>query len=374
MNSAAVRFATGLALAFLAAEFCLAADASRTVPTRPAPPRATAPAPAVAGPAARVTLRVAGVEYVEVGEVARWLGLKGAWTDRSRAYVFTDPANSKHTLKLEANGREAWVDGLWLHLGNPTVVRSGKLYLGRIDLERSLGPIMRPHTAAPPMARPTVIALDPGHGGGDPGMENKPLALQEKALTLDVSLRLKKNLEAAGFKVVMTRTDDRTFSPEKKKDLPARADFANRHSADLFVSIHFNSLFPDTKTAGAEIYVYTPQGQRSTQSWGAGEADDAAKEPAAVNRYDGWSALLAHHVHRAVVSKLGSRDRGHKTMHALVLQDLQCPAVLVEALFLSSPTEARRAATPAYRQQIAEALAAGVRDYVTALDAARPKS
>jgi N-acetylmuramoyl-L-alanine amidase len=379
MSSAAFRRALGAALCLAAISSHAANDAGtaaataatpRLSPTRPGSP----PVPAVRATATpRSSLRVGSTEYVSVTDVAIWLGMKGAWTEPARKLVLTDKANPARKLELEANRRDAYFGGLWIHLGNPTVFRGGHLYVSRTDLERCLGPIVRPETNGAPLPRPRVIALDPGHGGGDPGMENKPVGLQEKALALDISLRLKTRLESEGFQVVMTRIDDRTFSSEKRIDLPARAAFANRNRADLFLSIHLNSLFPDTKTAGAEIYVYTPAGQRSTQSWGLREEDDTKRENSPVNRFDGWSSLLAHRLHRAVISGLKTPDRGQKTKHLLVFQDLECPAVLVEALFLSNPNEARRVATPEYRQQIAETLAAGVRDYVATLDALRAR-
>lgn len=379
MASAAFRHALCATLCFTAVSGHAASDSGgvgtapatpRLAPSRPGSPPTTG---ARAIPAPRTSLRLGATEYVSATDVAIWLGMKGAWTEPARKLVLTDKANPARKLELEANGRDAYFDGLWIHLGSPTVYRGGHLYVSRTDLERCLGPIVRPETNGAPLPRPRVIALDPGHGGGDPGMENKSLNLQEKAVALDISFRLKQRLESEGFQVVMTRTDDRTFSPEKRTDLPARAAFANRNRADLFLSIHLNSLFPDTKTSGAEIYVYTPAGQRSTQSWGVREEDDTKRESSPVNRFDGWSSLLAHRVHRALIAGLKTPDRGHKTKHLLVFQDLECPAVLVEALFLSNPTEARRVATPEYRQQIADTLAAGVRDYVATLDALRSK-
>ena len=78
-------------------------------------------------------------------------------------------------------------------------------------------------------------------------------------------------------------------------------------------------------------------------------------------------------MHRDVIASLKTLDRGQKTMHSAVLRGLDCPGVLVESLFLSNDAEARRAAAPAYRQQIAEALCAGIADYADVIDSLRPK-
>lgn len=336
----------------------------RIAPARPTP----LPQPPPAKPLA--VTRIGGVEFVSTADIAARLSLKFAWLEPARRAVMYDKFVR---LEIASDSREVAVDGLRVFLGNAVAARGGQLYLSRIDYERALLPLLRPEFVPGVPPPPKIIAIDPGHGGKDDGMENLRLGLKEKVLALDVALRLKKLLEAAGYKVVMTRTDDRTFSPEKKIDLPLRARLANRAGADLLVSIHFNSLYPDKKTNGTEIYTYTPQRQRSTTSWSFGEADDTRSDAAPVNRYDAWSSLLAHAMHREVLGRLKTDDRGQKTKHLLVLQDLNCPAVLVESLFLSNDLEARLAATPAYRQQIADSIAAGVRSYVTVLENVRPK-
>jgi N-acetylmuramoyl-L-alanine amidase len=152
-----------------------------------------------------------------------------------------------------------------------------------------------------------------------------------------------------------------------------RTEIANRAGAQLFLSVHFNSLYPDTKTRGTEVYVYTPPHQRSSGGLTIGKGDDS-KPMQPVNRFDPWSSLFAHQLHRNVVSELGTPDRGQKTMHLAVLQDLNCPAALVESVFLSNETEARLAATTGYRQRIAESLAQAIRDYAAVVDAVRARA
>ena len=174
--------------------------------------------------------------------------------------------------------------------------------------------------------------------------------------------------------MVLTRRDDRQLAPKKEADLQQRAIIANSAGADLFVSIHFNSLFPNTRVGGTEVYVFTRPGQRSDTSWGIGQADDTESDSSPVNRHDAWTSVLAHALHRETIAGLKTADRGHKTKHMAVLRGLTCPGVLVESLFLSNEAEARRAATPAYRQQIAAAMAAGIRSYAATLESVRPKS
>ena len=344
-----------------------AEPASRSVPTRPA----TA-APVSGRLASLPVTRILGVEFVPLREGAAMLGLKTMVAESPRKFILADPPVR---VELEADSREMAVNGLRVFLGDPTVWRGGQLYMSRIDFERRLTPMVRPAfgPACPPP--PRVIALDPGHGLPDNGFENEKFDLKERILTLDVAQRLKKLLEAKGYRVVLTRTDDRALSPEKKIDFPLRDQVANRASADLFVSIHFNSLFPDTKTSGTEIYTFAPRMQHAADWWGdtRKEDPDVEREEASVNRYDFWSVVLAQALHRSVLASLRTADRGAKLKHLGVLRNLDCPGVLVESVFLSNDGEAKRAATPAYRQQIAEALAAGIGAYAGTLETLRPK-
>jgi N-acetylmuramoyl-L-alanine amidase len=89
------------------------------------------------------------------------------------------------------------------------------------------------------------------------------------------------------------------------------------------------------------------------------------------NRHDPANVLLGYQVHRALLNSLKTSDRGFKRARFAVLRPLKCPGLLVEAAYLSNDTEARRVGTPAYRQQIAEAIAAGIRGYGETLTALR---
>jgi len=352
-----------------------------------APTRPIGSAPVTSGPASTAVQRptsaassrlaslpiahVSGMELISLRDVAAMLGWKLDWAESARRLTLTGNGGR---VELTSGSREVSVNGLRLFLGHPTVQKNGALYLTKTDFQRELMPLLEPSLLGPLLGRPRVVVIDPGHGGADQGMENRPLGLKEKILTLDVAQRLKKLLEARGYTVVLTRNDDRQLGPDKQADFLARADITNRAKADLFVSIHFNSLYPDTKTSGTEVYTFTRAGQRSDRAWGFSEKDDGETKPAEVNRFDPWSSLLAHSLHREVIGSLKTFDRGQKTMHAAVLRGLNCPAVLIESVFLSNDAEARRAATPEYRQQMAEALASGIGAYADALEKLSPKS
>ena len=247
-----------------------------------------------AAPAPLPVERFDRTEYVSAVDAADRLGMRLSWRAAGRQLAISDSA---HRMELTAESREASVDGLKLYLGSSVVSRGGRLYICRADYERRLLPLVRPAWCGAPPRAPIVIAVDPGHGGVDHGTENLRLGVQEKTVNLDVGLRLKRLLEDAGFKVVITRTND------TKVELPLRALIANQAGADLFVSIHFNSLTHDTQTHGTEVYTFPLQAQRSDQSWGERENDS---EPLAspVNRFDCWSSILGDAVHRSLLNTL----------------------------------------------------------------------
>jgi N-acetylmuramoyl-L-alanine amidase len=362
MHHAAARFAACAALVLLGfAAACGAADsvAVRTVPTRPGQTNA-----AVALPVTRVD----GVEYYDLERATARLGLKLRGRD-GKKFVYGDN-NSRLVID---EGRDISVDGSKVFLGTPVIARQGRLLVGKIDFEACLAPLLAPELVAAEPILPKVITLDAGHGGSDNGMLNPRLGMKEKDFTLDVALRLKRILETAGCKVVLTRKDDRELAPDKLSDLRKRTEIANRAKSDLFVSIHFNALEKDTKTGGTEVYTFTRAFQRSDESAGAGKKDDAEREPAPVNRFDPWNTLLGQSIKLALLRELKTFDRGSKTMHSGVLRGLNCPGVLVESVFLSNDAEAKLVKTPAYRQQIAQGIADGIRAYADTLEKLRIK-
>lgn len=344
----------GLTWAWLAVALSAAEAPTRAAPRRPGAASAAATAAAERKVEKRggwdvSSRRVGNVEGVELARVAEALGLAYAWSGGNAKAVLTGEGAR---AELPTGTRDVEVNGLRVFLGQPVMVEGGKVFVSRTDFERVLAPLLRPGTGVTPIAKPKTIVLDPGHGGKDHGT-----SVNEKTYALDVARRAKPLLEAAGFRVVLTRTED-VFIGKRE-----RAILANTNRADVFVSIHFNALPKDTKTSGIEIFSFAPRGQRSTDSWSPGKTDDAESAAAAVNRWDYWSSVLAQALQGRLVRDLQAFDRGKKIAHWGVLRGLNCPGVLVECGFLTSETEAKKIATEAYRQRLAETLAAGVQDY-----------
>ncbi|HEX2862899.1 MAG TPA: N-acetylmuramoyl-L-alanine amidase [Lacunisphaera sp.] len=291
-----------------------------------------------------------------IEELARHYGLKGTRINGHRTLRLQSQWT---TLEFTAGSREASWNGIRLFLGEPVQAKGRSLQLARSDWLATVRPLLDPK-AGPAPGRLGLIVLDPGHGGNDPGTENRAFKYQEKTFTLDVAQRLQRDLERRGYRVALTRTSDVRLKRTQAADLRERAERANRQRADLFVSIHFNALSNQPKVHGVETYTLTPAGQRSTAA-PRRTIGDSKVQPG--NRHDHWNTVLAGALHRSLLDRLGAADRGLKRARWGVLRPVNCPAVLVEAGFLSNRAEAAKIGTAAYRQQIAEALGEGIGAY-----------
>jgi len=341
----------------------------------------TAPGPVLAGPPSTLPLpatpvraaptrpnklwnftRLRGTDYVSLRDVAERFGLKAAWTRAAVTQTLSDARGTR--FNFEGNQRDFFFDGARIFLGAPVLYEKDSLWVTKLDLIKIIAPLFRPadHAMYLPATVPRLIVIDAGHGGIDPGTENKKLGVNEKTFTLDVALRLKKLLEAQGWRVLLTREEDRELSRAKILDLQLRADYANKQKADLFMSIHFNAA--DESVSGVEVYSLPAQFMLSS---GSELKDDLTNQVFPNNRFDYANLLLGSELHRALLATLKSPDRGYKRARWGVLRPVECPAALVECAYLSNQAEARRVATPEFRQKIADGLAAGLQNYSMAI-------
>jgi N-acetylmuramoyl-L-alanine amidase len=235
-------------------------------------------------------------------------------------------------------------------------MRNGAAYVPPVDLTTTLQPLLWPPRQPKQV---TSICLDPGHGGKDPGhLAGKE---QEKKYTLLFARELGDQLSKAGFKVSYTRSNDSFV------DLTTRSEVARKRNADLFVSLHFNSVDGPGAEAvkGVEVYCMTPAHTSSTNARGEGSAMGSC----AGNRFDSRNILLAYQMQKALVTKLGLEDRGVRRARYAVLRNAEMPAVLIESGFLSNREESKRIYDAKYRRQLAQAIVQGVQDYKKAIGA-----
>ena len=289
-----------------------------------------------------------GHTYVRLGDWARTYHFQITWPPQSKEVCLTNRLNS---LVLTIDSRKAEINHVTVWLSVPVAQHHGIVYLSPLDLKSMIHPVFYPPKTAGG-AKIKTICLDPGHGGKDPG--NQEGRTQEKYCTLLLAKEVSSLLNKAGFKVLLTRNADRFV---EKLDRP---EFANRHRADLFVSLHYNSTEGGGNEAkGVETYCLTPPSARSTNT--RGEAGDTRF--AAGNIQDTRNALLAYRIQKTLINKLPLQDRGVKRARFAVLRTATMPAVLIECGFMSDPAEAKRIFDPAFRTRTAQAIVEGLLAY-----------
>ncbi len=329
----------------------LLGDRPTTPPTRPEPQPRDTPPPA------RAEVEVTdSASHVDLTRLASSMNLERSW-DRDNGHMILADPGSRLRLQFNSNSRSFRLNGMRIFLGEPVQEGRNTLYVSQVDYLSIVRPLLSPRAVPPPGGPLRTIVLDPGHGGRDPGTRNPDLGLTEKEMTLDVAFRLRDILEAEGYRVVLTREDDTYVTLEQ------RATIANRIEADLFISIHFNAV-DDPSVSGTETFILTPRYHRST---GQNTRRSWDREEHSGNRFDHWNAVFGYYVQRQLLHDLRTFDRGIKRARFSVLREVSCPAVLVEAGYLSHPREARRIGSSEYRDLLARSLAAAVDHYGSTL-------
>lgn len=223
-----------------------------------------------------------------------------------------------------------------------------------------------------PLAIKTIV-IDPGHGG-DPGAISET-GVTEKEITLDIALRLRRLMKDSPFEVLLTRESDRRIS------LDERVAFANKHKADLFISIHVNWMEPHSMRA-LETYYVGPTDDPATLKLASRENRDSELslsdykhilEKIYVDARRDESRALAKSVQSQLYHSLKSKNpqlvnRGVKTAPFVVLIGTEMPAILVEVACLSNEDEVELLTKEDYRESIALALSRGIRNYASRLN------
>ncbi len=202
--------------------------------------------------------------------------------------------------------------------GNAGISRTGSAVANLVPT----GPIVVPR--AP---NETVVVLDAGHGGNDPGAVRGDV--QEKEVTMRIIAKLKKVLESKGARIVLTRSDDTFVSLED------RVKITNAVGPNLFLSVHINSLESTSNVYGIETYFQTDR-----------------------------SRPLADRVHGSLVGGLGAPDRSVRKARFYVINHTPVPAILAEVGYITHKGERDRLVSSDYQQKVANALARGVMNYL----------
>ncbi|MBN6112048.1 N-acetylmuramoyl-L-alanine amidase [Xanthomonas bonasiae] len=241
---------------------------------------------------------------------------------------------------------------------------------------RPVMPSAPSRVAMKPGMRPLIVAIDPGHGGQDPGAMG-PTGKREKDVTLAIGRELARQINATpGMKAYMTRDTD-VFIP-----LPMRAQKARAAKADIFISIHADAA-ENRSATGSSVYVLSTKGASSQRARWLADKENAADLVGGVRLQKTDSTLasvlldLAQSGHMkasedAAGHVLGGLKRignNHKPelerANFAVLRTSDMPAMLVETAFISNPDEERRLTDPGYQRRLAGAVLDGVNTFFT---------
>lgn len=227
---------------------------------------------------------------------------------------------------------------------------------------------------APPPARNLTIAIDAGHGGADPGATGLH-GTHEKDVVLAIARALARQVDdEAGMHAVLIRDGD-YFIP-----LRDRMGRARKHQADLFVSIHADSI-RNRSITGSSVYILSQRGATDEAARWLAERENAADLMGGIaldNKDDVLASVLLDLSQTAALnasqaaawSVLRKLDgigeiRKHEVQQArfVVLKSPDIPSMLVETAYISNPGEERRLRSRAYQERIASAIRQGLRDY-----------
>jgi N-acetylmuramoyl-L-alanine amidase len=223
--------------------------------------------------------------------------------------------------------------------------------------------------------RSVLLAIDPGHGGEDPGATG-PSGVHEKDVVLLIARHLRDlAMNTPNMRVMMTRDSD-YFVP-----LWTRVEKAQSANADLFTSIHADGWFtPEAR--GASVYCLSDGGASSVEARLMAQRENAADAIGGIDinsrSYQVAKVLLdmsttakinaSLKMARPTLSKMGELVHLHSKQVQqagfAVLKSPSIPSMLVETAFISNPEEEARLQTPAYRKQIARAIFEGLRAYL----------
>ncbi len=214
------------------------------------------------------------------------------------------------------------------------------------------------------------IVIDPGHGGKDPGAIAN--GLKEKDIVLNLSKKLKENLEQKfGYEVLLTRKDDTFISLEE------RTAIANGNNADLFISLHINA-HSASSINGMETYFLNLTSSKESMRVAAYENATSELQMSDLqdvladimkNSKIKESSRLAQNVHSTLISGLGNegyplKDLGVKQAPFYVLIGAEMPSILIEVAFISNPDEAKKLKDEKFIQSVAARASQGIEAYI----------
>ena len=251
------------------------------------------------------------------------------------------------------------------------LLSSNRFLIVRIEKSVAVKPQKKQTYKPPESKKKTVIVIDPGHGGKDPGAVGK--YNKEKTVTLSIGKYVAYFLKKDGYKVVMTRTKD-TYPT-----LAQRVELANKVHATLFVSIHANYAPKDKlKAKGLEVYFVNTTSDKRALWLAAKENGMSISQISDLNRIIlsliqtskiQYSKILAADVYKEML-KYGRKvyrsykGRGVRQAPFYVLVGTHCPSILIETAFINNPSDALYLRNPTFRKALAKGIAKGIENFL----------
>ncbi|WP_270997805.1 N-acetylmuramoyl-L-alanine amidase [Listeria seeligeri] len=239
--------------------------------------------------------------------------------EASRDGAVIEKANSGQSFAIQG------VQGDWYQI-RTTSGDTGYVANWVVDVSDK-GQTATPKSKTTKLSEATIV-IDPGHGGNDPGAKGAGGTV-EKEMTLKTAKKLKSKLEATGAKVILTRDNDEYVS------LKSRTNKAAKNNADVFISLHFDSLEDSNSGVSGQTTYY----------------------------YDNSDKALAESINASLGKELPTSNRGSRVGDYYVLRENSQPAVLLELGYLSSAKDERNINSASYRSSIADAVVDGLSDY-----------
>jgi N-acetylmuramoyl-L-alanine amidase len=266
---------------------------------------------------------------------------------RGREYVSIRQGPSSHTSSLAAkrlrivrgsgvldftqDGSCFLYNGCKAFLEVPFFWEGQQLYVDKHDFKHRIEPLIYPQQIASKVPSLETIVLDAGHGGKDPGTSAH--GIHEKTWTLDVVKGVRDQLMQWGYRVVLTRDQDKFVS------LADRVNVTKKTQADLFVSIHFNAC-ANKSAHGFEIFIPT------------------------IRENSAWDTIAAYCIFFCMKEAFPSLEaRGIRSGRLFVLTNNNCPSAVIEAAFMSNDEEFGLFSRPENRCKLARSIAEGIRKY-----------
>lgn len=276
--------------------------------------------------------KISTIRYLKLSEIAR--SLKFSTRPLSGGGMLAEKQGV--TIKIFPDKNTITYQQSDIFLQHPTKKQGSEILISYADYLNIFVSLLAVKLVAQKAPKVQTIILDPGHGGKDPGAENKSLLLQEKTLTLTLAQQLRTELQKKGYKVELTRESDRFL------ELKDRSTYSKK--GQLFVSIHLNSA-SNKQAAGAEVYTL-----KRGQNFGG-------------NTFDAWNLIAGYSLLSAYTETTGLKNRGIKYDNLGVLKGLECPGILLEAWFMSNESEGKNSTDTIFIKKAIQGLVEGIEKY-----------